>query len=327
MSKKLRWGILGVAKINDRLLPAFAKAANAELVGIASRSLEKALTAAKAAGIPRAFGSYDALLDDPQIDAVYNPLPNTLHDEWTRKAAERGKHVLCEKPLTPTAREAEALVAFCHDKKIKLMDGFMWPHHPRTRQIKELLTRGNLGGVERVTGAFTFQLPMDASNIRLQASMAGGSLLDVGCYPVYGIRWAFGAEPVKVWAAARYQFDVDVAMSATLWFADGRIANFDCGFVHPMRQWLEIVCTHGTITVPEMWVPHQATYTVRDHEGTNAQEFDVAGHDQIQCMLEDFGRYVLNDQPVWPGPEEAIKSAKVMDALLTSAREKRCVKV
>src|SRR6266581_2668317 len=145
MSKKLRWGILGVAKINDRLLPAFAKAANTDLVGIASRSLDKATAAAKAAGIPKAFGSYEALLDDPTIDAIYIPLPNTLHAEWTRKAAERGKHVLCEKPLTPTAREAESLVAYCHTKKIKLMDGFFWPHHPRTAQMKELLTSGKLG--------------------------------------------------------------------------------------------------------------------------------------------------------------------------------------
>src|SRR5882672_2491838 len=173
-TKKLRWGILGVAKINERLLPGFAKAANAELVGIASRSLDKAQAAANAAGIPKAFGSYEALLDDPNIDAVYNPLPNTLHDEWTRKAAERGKHVLCEKPLTPTAREAEALVNFCHAKKIKLMDGFFWPHHPRTTQIKEFLKSGKLGRVERVTGTFTFQLPLDATNIRLQAG--GGSL-------------------------------------------------------------------------------------------------------------------------------------------------------
>src|SRR5437016_2121710 len=189
MTKKLRWGILGVAKINERLLPAFAKAANAELVGIASRSLQKAQAAAKAAGIPKAFGSYEALLDDPNIDAVYIPLPNTLHDEWTREAAERGKHVLCEKPLTPTAQQAESLVAFCHAKKIKLMDGFFWPHHPRTAQIRQFLDSGKLGRVERVTGTFSFQLLMDADNIRLQANMAGGSLLAVGCYPVYGIRW------------------------------------------------------------------------------------------------------------------------------------------
>lgn len=326
MSKKLRWGILGVAKINERLLPAFAKAANAELVGIASRSLDKAKAAAKAAAIPKAFGSYEELLDDPTIDAVYNPLPNTLHDEWTRKAAERGKHVLCEKPLTPTARDAESLVAFCHAKKIKLMDGFFWPHHPRTQQMRQLLDSGRLGRVERVTGTFTFQLQMDASNIRLQPGTAGGALLDVGCYPVYGIRWAFGEEPVKVWAAARFQYDVDISMSATLWFADGRIATFDCGFDHPMRQWLEVVGAKGTLIVPEMWVPNKANYLISCDEKP-AEEVVLTGHNQIVCMLEDFGRYVLEDKPVWPPPEEAIRSAKVMDALITSAREKRCVKV
>ena len=327
MNRKLRWGILGVAKINDRLLPAFAKANNADLVGIASRSLDKAKAAAQAAGIPKVFGSYEALLDDPGIDAIYNPLPNTLHDEWTRKAAERGKHILCEKPLTPTARETEALVAFCHAKKIKLMDGFMWPHHPRTAKIKEFLQSGKLGRVERVTSAFTFKLPLDASNIRLQAPMAGGALLDVGCYPVYGIRWAFGAEPVKVSAVAKYQHGVDVAMSATLWFADGRVANFDCGFVHPFRQWMEIVGEKGAITLPDMWLPRKAAYTVQYDASDDSQEFVVAGYDQIQCMLEDFGRYVLDEKPVWPAPEEAIKSAKVMDALLVSAREGRIVNV
>jgi D-xylose 1-dehydrogenase (NADP+, D-xylono-1,5-lactone-forming) len=321
MSKKLRWGILGVAKINERLLPCFAKANNAELVGIASRSLDKAKATARAAGIPKAFGSYEALLADPEIDAVYNPLPNTLHDEWTRKAADHGKHILCEKPLTPTAREAEVLVEYCRAKKVKLMDGFMWPHHPRTAKIKELIQGGTLGRVERVTGAFTFHLPMDPTNIRLQIGMAGGGLLDVGCYPVYGVRWAFGEEPVRVFAAARYQHGVDVAMSATLWFADGRMANFDCGFTNTFRQWLEIVCEKGTISVPDMWLPRKATYVVQQGESADTQEYVVPGYDQIQCMIEDFGRYVLEDKPVWPAPEEAVKSARVMDALLVSARD------
>jgi predicted dehydrogenase len=327
MTKKIRWGILGVAKINERLLPGFAKAVNAELVGIASRSLDRAREAAKAAGIPKAFGSYDALLDDPTIDAVYNPLPNHLHAEWTRKAAERGKHVLCEKPLTPTAAEAEALVAFCHAKKIKLMDGFFWPHHPRTHAIKKLLQSGKLGRVERVTGAFSFTLPLDTANIRLSAESRGGALLDVGCYPVYGIRWAFGEEPVKAWATARFQGGVDIALCGTLWFADGRVANFDCSFIHPYREWFEIVCTHGTITIPDMWIPRQATYVVQANESLSTEEHVVPGHDQIQCMLEDFGRYVLEDLPVAPAPEEAVKSAKVLDALITSARENRAVAV
>jgi xylose dehydrogenase (NAD/NADP) len=324
-NKKLRWGILGVAKINDRLLPSFARARNLELFGIASRSLDKALSAAEAAGIPKAYGSYDELLDDSSIDVVYNPLPNHLHAEWTRKAADRGKHVLCEKPLTPTAPEAAALVAYCRDRKVKLMDGFMWPHNPRTALIRDRLRGGAIGKVRRVTATFTFRLPMDADNIRLQAAAAGGSLLDVGCYPVYGIRWAFGREPVRVWATARYERGVDVEMNGTLWFPDGGMASFDCGFVHPMRQWLEIVGENGTITVPKMWVPDNiAGFDLRTEAGWKGE--GSAG-DQIQQMLENFSHYVLDNAPVQPDSEEAVKTLRVLDALALSAREGRAVEL
>lgn len=327
-TKKIRWGILGVAKINERLLPGFAKAANAELRGIASRSLDKAQAAAKAAGIPQAYGSYDALLDDPNIDAVYNPLPNTLHAEWTRKAAERGKHVLCEKPLTPTAAEAHEVVAFCRTKKICLMDGFMWPHHPRTAALRKFLDDGNIGPVRRVAGAFTFPMEqLDPANIRLQAALAGGSLLDVGCYPVYGIRWAMAAEPVRAWATARYVHDCDVEMSGTLWFADGRMAAFDCGFTHPFRQWLEITGASGVVYVQDMWLPpKRAIFEVR-HGGYDAEVLALEGHDQIQHMLENFGRYVLESQPATPPPTEAVKTLKVLDALAESARKGHAVDV
>src|SRR5262249_60720768 len=156
---KRRWGTLGAAAINNRILPSFLRARNAELRAIASRSLDKAQAAARAAGIPVAHGSYEALLDDPTIDAVYNPLPNTLHDEWTRKAAERGKHVLCEKPLCPTAAEAQALVDFCRARGVQLMDGFMWPHHPRTAKLQQFLDRGGIGAVRRGSGSRSLAPP------------------------------------------------------------------------------------------------------------------------------------------------------------------------
>ncbi len=325
---KLRWGILGVAKINERLLPAFAKAANAELRGIASRSLDKAQAAAKAAGIPQAYGSYEALLDDPAIDAVYNPLPNSMHAEWTKKAAERGKHVLCEKPLTPTAPEAQELVAYCKAKKICLMDGFMWPHHPRTAALRQFLNEGKIGPVQRVTGAFTFQLGMNAANIRLQPQLGGGSLLDVGCYPVYGIRWAMQAEPVRAWATARYEHGCDVEVAGTLWFADGRLASFDCGFTHCYRQWLEIVGGTGVVHVHDMWVPPaRAAFEVRREGSLDVEVFAIEGQDQIQCMLENFGRFVLDKQPVTPPPEEAVKTLRVLDAMALSAKEGRVVEI
>jgi predicted dehydrogenase len=326
-TRKIRWGILGVAAINNRLLPSFAKARNLELHGIASRSFAKAQSAAKSAGIPHAYGSYEKLLDDPAIDVVYIPLPNHLHAEWTKKAADRGKHVMCEKPLTPTAAEAAEVVAYCRARKVKLMDGFMWPHHPRTALLRERLSGGAIGKVRRVGGAFTFQLPPDPGNIRLQPQSAGGSLLDVGCYLVYGIRWAMGQEPVRAWATARYEFGVDVATNGVLWFADGGIATFDCGFVHPMRQWLEIVGERGTISVPEMWVPRSpvADFSRRDeHEKATGEG---AQGEQMQCMLENLSHYVLEDRPVWPDPEEAVKTLRVLDALAQSAREQRVVEI
>lgn len=322
--RKLRWGILGVALINERLLPAFRKASNAELVGIASRSRDKAEQAAKAGNIPKAFGSYDEMLADPGIDAVYNPLPNTLHAEWTRKAADRGKHILCEKPLTPTAVEAEQLVEYCRWKQVKLMDGFMWPHHPRTARIRKFIDDGGIGEVRHVKGTFTFPLPMDPNNIRLKADLAGGSLLDVGCYPVYGIRWAFGAEPMQVFAKARYQFGVDVEVSGLLTFADGRTASFDCGFTLPFRSWLEITGTKGVIQIPEMWVPQRASYTVIQNDKP-AEE--VVEGDQIQHMIENIGQAVIEDRPVRPDPLEAVKTLRVLDALAKSAKSETVVPV
>jgi D-xylose 1-dehydrogenase (NADP+, D-xylono-1,5-lactone-forming) len=324
MTRKLRWGILGVAQINNRLLPGFARAQNAELRAIGSRSLAKAQTAAKQASIPVAHGSYEALLADPSVDAVYIPLPNTMHEEWTRKAADHGKHILCEKPLCPSAGQAQAVVDFCQSKGVKLMDGFMWPHHPRTQRIRQLLDSGIIGEVRRVSGSFTFAMaPLDPQNIRLQSALAGGSLLDVGCYPVYGIRWAFGAEPVRVSAAAHYLHGVDVEMNAMMWLADGRVATFDCGFTHPLRQWLEITGSKGVLSIPEMWLPgRRATWTITPNEGIPEQQA-VEGEDQIVYMLEDFGRAVLNGEPVRPAPEEAVKSLRVLDALAESARNAR----
>jgi predicted dehydrogenase len=321
---KLRWGILGVAKINDRVLPAFRQAAHADLRAIASRSIERASAAAAAAGIPVAHASYDALLADPEIDAVYIPLPNTLHGEWTRRAAEHGKHILCEKPLTPTAPEAADLVEFCHACGVVLMDGFMWPHHPRTQKIREVIDGGTIGTVRRVAGAFSFSLqPLDTRNIRLQRHLAGGSLLDVGCYPVFGMRWAFGAEPERVYATARYLHEVDLEMSGILWFSDDRVGTFDCGFTLPYRTWMEIVGTEGIIRIPQMWVPHKgATFTI-EKEGVPPQEVVVQEADQIVCMIDDFSRAVLERVPVRPAPEEAVQTLRVLDALARSAQEER----
>jgi predicted dehydrogenase len=327
-SSKVRWGVLGVANINNRWLPSFPRAQHAELRAVASRDLARAQAAAAAAGIPRAHGSYEAMLADPDIDVVYIPLPNTLHAEWTRKAADHGKHVLCEKPLTTTAPLAEELIAYCAARNVKLMDGFMWPHHPRTARIRQALDSGSIGQVQHVAGCFTFNLPLDPGNIRLRPDMAGGSLLDVGCYPVFGIRWAFGEEPVHVFAAARYDFGVDLEMSGILWFADGRTGTFDCGFVAPMRQWLEITGSEGVLRVTDLWVPPlaRAAFTI-ERDGREPEVVAIEGEDQIARMIDDFSLAVQGAAPLNADPSEAVKTLRVLDALALAAQEERWIDV
>jgi xylose dehydrogenase (NAD/NADP) len=329
---KLRWGILGVAAINDRLLPAFRTSHTADLRAIASRTFEKARAAAARGHIPVAYGSYEELLADPHVDAVYIPLPNHLHDEWSRKAADAGKHVLCEKPLTCDARSAEALVAYCRSKGVRLMDGFMWPHHPRTRKLRQLLDAGAIGEVRKVVAAFTFNLVgLPVSNIRLQSGCGGGGLLDVGCYCVYAIRWWMRAEPVRAWARATYYNDVDVALAGVLTFADGRTASFDCGFTHPLRTWVEIVGSEAVVRVPNLWVPdHRAAFQVIRQEGDfghAVEEVETPGEDQVVHMLDDFAAAVAEGREPDPNPDEAVKSLRVMDALAKSAREEREVDI
>ena len=332
MTRQLRWGILGVAAINERLMPAFRASKTVDLRAVASRSPDKAKAYAAKTGIPVSYGRYEDLLDDPVIDAVYIPLPNHLHAEWTRRAADRGKHVLCEKPLTPTAAEAEALVAYCRSKGVRLMDGFMWPHHPRTHKLRAFLDSGAIGEVTKVVAAFTFNLDgLPTSNIRMRPEAGGGGLLDVGCYTTYAIRWWMRAEPVAAFAKAVFVNGVDVAMSGVLTFADGRTAHFDCGFTHPLRTWVEIVGTKAVVRVPNMWIPDdRALFEVHRPGGLFDQGVEVIetpGENQMVHMLDDFAAAVLERREPDPNPDEAVKTGRVMDALARSAREGREVSV
>lgn len=319
---KVRWGILSTAKINDQMIPAMHEADNAELVGVASRDLEKAQSYALDRNIPKAFGSYQELLDDPDIDVVYVPLPNTLHEEWTRRIAEAGKHVLCEKPLCPTADEAQSLIDFCDSKGVKLLDNFMWPHHPRTALLRQILDRGDIGDVQHVVGNFSFPMnPLDQSNIRLQKDLAGGALLDIGIYPVYGIRWAMGAEPVKVHAQAKFLHDVDVEMSAILYFADDRSATFDCAFTWPYRGALEITGTQGTLSMPKMWQPRDSANWIITTIDGESEEHVIEGENHRVHLVQNFSRAILDNEPASPEMAEAVKTLRVLDALAKSARE------
>ncbi|MEZ4622331.1 MAG: Gfo/Idh/MocA family oxidoreductase [Caldilineaceae bacterium] len=262
MSKKVRWGLLSTANINKALIGPLQQSERSELVAVASRDAEKAQTYATAHKIPKAHGSYEALLNDPDIDAIYNPLPNLLHREWTVKAAEAGKHVLCEKPLVTTLADFDQVMAAADNNKVVIFEAFMYLHHPQTRQMLSLVRDGRLGNVQQINSWFHFYLaPENATNIRLNATLHGGSLWDVGVYPnslALAVAQAAGAgnAPTEVYASQiTGESGVDVAMRAQLLFANGLVAQISSGFRTPFREGAQIIGDQAMLYVDEPWKP------------------------------------------------------------------------
>ncbi|MBE7549926.1 MAG: Gfo/Idh/MocA family oxidoreductase [Anaerolineales bacterium] len=273
MPDKIRWGLLSTANINDAVIEPIRQASRSELVGVASRSLDKAQAYAQAKGIPKAYSSYEALLADPAIDVIYNPLPNTLHCEWTVKAAEAGKHVLCEKPITPTLAELDQVEAAARVNKVTVFEAFMYLHHPQTLQVKEMIQAGKLGSLQLIHSWFAYYLPPeDSQNIRLAPHLAGGSLWDVGVYPnSLAIVMAGVGAPVEVWASQSIgETGVDVSFIGQMKFANGVIAQISCGFRTPFHEGVHLIGDAGMIQILEPWKPGLAgknsnlIYTTRD---------------------------------------------------------------
>lgn len=259
MPDKIRWGILSTAAINDALIEPIRRAKRSELVAVASRNLDKARAYARQKGIPKAHGSYEALLADPEIDAIYNPLPNTLHCEWTVKAAEAGKHVLCEKPLVPTLAELDEVEAAARANDVTIFEAFMYLHHPQTLKVKEMVRSGQLGDLQLINSWFAYYLPPeDRDNIRLNPELAGGCLWDVGVYPnSLAIVMAGAGAPVAVWASQiKGKTGVDVSMIGQMKFANGVVAQISSGFRCPFREGAHIIGSEGRVWVSEPWKPH-----------------------------------------------------------------------
>lgn len=258
MPDKIRWGILSTANITDALLEPLRRSPRSELMAVASRNLERARAYATEKGIPTAYGSYEALLADPAIDALYNPLPNTLHCEWTVKAAEAGKHVLCEKPLTPTLAELDQVEAAAKANNVTIFEAFMYLHHPQTLKAREMIQAGQLGELQLINSWFAYFLPPeDRHNIRLNPELAGGSLWDVGVYPnSLAIVMANAGPPVEVWASQmKGETGVDVSLIGQMKFANGVIAQISCGFRCPFREGAQIVGHDGMIQIDHPWKP------------------------------------------------------------------------
>ncbi len=353
----VRWGILGTARIaRNRVLPALAGSAVARVVAVGSRNRQAAEAFARETGISRAYGSYDEVLQDPEVEAVYIPLPNHMHLPWIERAAAAGKHVLCEKPLTLDRQEAERARQVCREAGVLLMEAFMWRWQPRYARLRRLLDEGAVGEVRLVRAAFSFVLPDLAANIRGKPEWGGGALFDVGCYCINAARWVFGAEPVDVVCSSHVdpQLGVDLTTTGILRFPGGREAVFDSSFEMTGGQRLEIVGTRGTVWVPRPFQPDGVdgfyvggvsgdlavgaadgpdTPGVQSGGGPRGAasedapgEAALANHYRLQ--FETFSRWVREGrkEPAPPG-EDGLLNMAVLDACARSAREGRPVAV
>jgi len=319
---RLRWGVLSTANIGRAAVnPAIQGSRNGELLAVASRDAERARAFAARWNIPRHYASYEALLDDPDVQALYVPLPNSLHRDWTIRAAEKGKHVLCEKPLALSAAECREMAAAADSNRVRLMEAFMYRFHPRTESVVEGTRRGGLGVLRSIRSAFTFRLSRP-ENIRLRPELGGGALMDVGCYCVNVSRTLAGTEPVEVQAWAAWgPSGVDVELMGALRFEDGLLAHFDCALTLERREMYEAAGTEVCLSVESAFLPGTGEVAVLERRGGEERRHLVPGADEYRLMVEHFGDSVLLDQPLRYPASEAAANMAVIEALYRSARD------
>lgn len=327
--RRVRWGILSTANIGRRaLVPAIRTSGNGELVAVASREHERARAFATENGVSRHHGSYQALLDDPEVDAVYLPLPNSMHREWTIRAAEAGKHVLCEKPLALDADECLEMHDAAESRGVRLMEAFMYRFHPRTRLMADRIRAGAVGELRVIRSAFTF--PLDRPHdIRFDRALGGGSLMDVGCYCVNLSRTLADAEPLAVRATARWTGGymgggpgtaVDDEMAGVLHFPGGVTALFDCALTMARTEFAEVAGTDGRLRMESAFAPGTQEVALREFSGrAGAVEHRIPGVDEYRLMVEHFGECVLEDRPPRYSAREAAANMRVISALYRSA--------
>ncbi len=318
----LRWGILGVSEQVGRkaVLPAFCQSPTADLVAIASRDSERARQEAERFDAGRAYGSYADLLADPEVEAVYIPLPNALHCAWTIAAARAGKHVLCEKPLACTPTEAEEMASTCAAARVVLMEAYMTPFHPRSVRIVELARSGALGELRFARTAFTFPLD-DPTNHRWRPEMGGGSLLDVGIYCLAPLLAAAGQAPADIAAqAVMADSGVDASFSGWLGFPGGFNAAFQTSFETSERQTIEIAGTEGAIVVDHAFTPSTVDLHIWLTKRDGSDQIVVSeGNNPYLAMVEHFAAVVRGDESSRRPPAESIALLRLLDRLRAAA--------
>lgn len=324
-SKTVKWGIISTAKIGrTKVIPGIQQSELSEVVAISSRHQEAAEVVAHELGIPKAYGSYEALLADPEIDAIYNPLPNHLHVEWTLKALAAGKHVLCEKPIALDATEAQHLLTSSQQyPHLKVMEAFMYRFHPQWVKAKSLVETGAIGTVKTVQSFFSY-FNVDPQNIRNMADIGGGGLMDIGCYCISYARFMFGTEPNRVVGLLDYDpaMKTDRIASGMMDFGEGKSAQFTCSTQMMPHQRCTIVGTEGSI---EIEIPANAPPDKPCRMWLNTkqekQEIMLEISDQYTDQAQVFAQAILQDLPVPTPLEDAVNNMKVIDAIVASDKQ------
>jgi predicted dehydrogenase len=312
--KKIKWGVLGYARIaRNSVIPAIMKAANSEFYAIASRDTAKLQECQTRFRCPQVYDDYNRLLEDPAVEAVYIPLPNDLHHEWTIKAARLGKHILCEKPLALNTGQSLEMIEECKANRVKLMEAFMYRYSDRTRKVMEVLQSGRIGTVKYLNSTFRFLLERE-DDYRWQPAQGGGSLYDVGCYPVNFAGMITGDLPVAATGDYLLQNGVDAIFSAVLKYENGLIATIHCGFNAFFRVYSEIVGTKGVMEIPDTFLGNAGSITVITDAGR--QEIPVMESDRYQLQIEDFAGAILEDRQPLVRVEETVRNMKVIDRLM-----------
>jgi D-xylose 1-dehydrogenase (NADP+, D-xylono-1,5-lactone-forming) len=308
----VRWGIVSTARINEKLLAGAREAEDVDVVAVGSRDRARGEAFAQRHGIGRVHGSYEDLLADADVEAVYIPLPNSLHVPWSITALEAGKHVLCEKPLTRRTAEAERAFDAADRAGRLLMEGFMWRYHEQTVALTRLA--GEIAPLRVVRAAFGFDLPeADTANVRLQGDLEGGALMDVGCYCVSALRLLCG-EPVRVSGEAVERHGVDGRFAGVLRFDGDVLGTFDCGFDVPPRGQIEVVGAGGTLVAEDPWHGLAPRLTLA-RPGTAPEEITVVATNPYRLELEDFSRAVRSGGMPRLGREDALGQARAIEML------------
>jgi D-xylose 1-dehydrogenase (NADP+, D-xylono-1,5-lactone-forming) len=316
VAERVQWGIISTADINQKVIPGAHASAKLDLVAVASRDQARADDYAKTWEIERAYGSYEALLADPKIEAVYISLPNTMHCEWSVKALEAGKHVLCEKPLSRSTAEVEAAFDAAERTGRLLSEAFMYRHNPQTKRAKALVDEGAIGELRLVRSTFTYSL-YDEGNIRMSTELEGGALMDIGCYTVSGSR-LFAGEPEKVFGEAWFgPTGTDWVFGGTLRFPGNVIALFDCATAMPDRDELEAIGSEGSLFLDDPW--HCQGPVIELRRDGQAERIELEPVDSYRLELENMSDAIRGEGELLLAREDAVAQARVLEALHESA--------